>query len=160
MDTVFRSVAVYLFLLVVFRISGKRSLSQITTFDFILLLIISEATQNALVGDDFSITTSMIVVGVPCAARVVFQRSGEPVEDVPPRSRKPAGGGGRKRAVTGKSRETRGCLGVRYPCRRPRASRPGTARAVQYTRSSSGTAASAWCRSKARASRAASTPAR
>ena len=62
MDTVLRSVAVYLFLLVVFRISGKRSLSQITTFDFILLLIISEATQNALVGDDYSITSSMVVV--------------------------------------------------------------------------------------------------
>ena len=39
-------------MLVVFRISGKRSLSQITTFDFVLLLIISEATQQALVGND------------------------------------------------------------------------------------------------------------
>ena len=48
MDTVLRSIAVYLFVLVVFRISGKRSLSQITTFDFILLLIIGEATQQAL----------------------------------------------------------------------------------------------------------------
>ena len=54
MDSVLRSIAVYLFVLVVFRISGKRSLSQITTFDFILLLIISEATQQALLGNDFS----------------------------------------------------------------------------------------------------------
>ena len=54
MDTVIRSAVVYLFMLVVFRISGKRSLSQITTFDFVLLLIISEATQQALVGNDFS----------------------------------------------------------------------------------------------------------
>ncbi len=62
MDTVVRSAAVYLFLLLVFRISGKRSLSQITTFDFILLLIISEATQNAIVGDDTSITGAIVVV--------------------------------------------------------------------------------------------------
>ena len=62
MDTVLRSAAVYIFLLVIFRISGKRSLSQLTTFDFILLLIISEATQQALVGNDFSILNAFVVV--------------------------------------------------------------------------------------------------
>jgi uncharacterized membrane protein YcaP (DUF421 family) len=62
MDTVLRSVAVYLFVLVVFRISGKRSLSQITTFDFILLLIISEATQQALLGNDYSIVNALVVI--------------------------------------------------------------------------------------------------
>ncbi len=62
MDTVLRTAAVYTFLLVVFRISGKRSLSQITTFDFILLLIISEATQQALVGNDFSIINTCVVI--------------------------------------------------------------------------------------------------
>ena len=51
MDSVLRAAAIYGFLLVVFRVSGKRSLSQITTFDFVLLLIISEATQQALLGD-------------------------------------------------------------------------------------------------------------
>jgi uncharacterized membrane protein YcaP (DUF421 family) len=51
--------------MLVFRISGKRSLSQITTFDFILLLIISEATQQALVGQDFSfINTAVVVVSL------------------------------------------------------------------------------------------------
>ena len=43
MEAVVRAAAVYALLLVLFRITGKRSLSQITTFDFILLLIISEA---------------------------------------------------------------------------------------------------------------------
>jgi uncharacterized membrane protein YcaP (DUF421 family) len=42
-DSVFRAVATYLFLMLIFRISGKRSLAQITTFDLVLLLIISEA---------------------------------------------------------------------------------------------------------------------
>jgi uncharacterized membrane protein YcaP (DUF421 family) len=65
MDTVLRSAAVYIFLMIVFRISGKRSLSQITTFDFILLLIISEATQQALVGKDVSfINTAVVVVSL------------------------------------------------------------------------------------------------
>jgi uncharacterized membrane protein YcaP (DUF421 family) len=62
MDNVIRSAVVYLFMLVVFRISGKRSLSQITTFDFVLLLIISEATQQALVGNDFSVMSTFVVI--------------------------------------------------------------------------------------------------
>jgi uncharacterized membrane protein YcaP (DUF421 family) len=62
MDTVLRSIVVYVFLLVVFRLSGKRSLAQITTFDFVLLLIIGEATQQALIGNDNSIVNSMLVI--------------------------------------------------------------------------------------------------
>jgi uncharacterized membrane protein YcaP (DUF421 family) len=72
MDTVLRSTVVYLFMLVVFRISGKRSLSQITTFDFILLLIISEATQQALVGNDFSITNAFVVIATLIALDTAF----------------------------------------------------------------------------------------
>ena len=62
MDAVLRGFAVYFFLLVLFRISGKRSMAQITTFDFILLLIISETTQQALLVDDFSITNAFILI--------------------------------------------------------------------------------------------------
>ena len=58
-----RAAAIYMFLLVIFRITGKRSLAQITTFDFVLLLIIGEATQQALLGDDFSIINAWIVIG-------------------------------------------------------------------------------------------------
>ena len=76
MDTVVRSVIVYLFVLIVFRISGKRSLSQITTFDFILLLIIGEATQNALVGDDFSITNAVVVIGTLITMDMIFSSVG------------------------------------------------------------------------------------
>lgn len=62
MDSVFRGFAVYFFLLVLFRMSGNRSLAQITTFDFILLLIISETTQQALLGDDFSVTNAFLLI--------------------------------------------------------------------------------------------------
>jgi len=72
MDSVLRSVAVYLFVLVVFRITGKRSLSQITTFDFILLLIIGEATQQALLGNDFSFINACVVIGTLMTLEVIF----------------------------------------------------------------------------------------
>lgn len=62
MDAVLRGATVYLLLLLVFRISGKRSLAQITTFDFILLLIISETTQQALLGDDYSLTNAFLLI--------------------------------------------------------------------------------------------------
>ncbi len=53
MEMVFRASAIYLILLVVFKIAGRRALLQMTSFDLILLLIISEATQQALLGNDF-----------------------------------------------------------------------------------------------------------
>jgi uncharacterized membrane protein YcaP (DUF421 family) len=62
MDSVLRAALIYVFVLLMFRISGKRSLSEITTFDFVLLLIISEATQQALLGDDFSIINALVVI--------------------------------------------------------------------------------------------------
>lgn len=62
MDSVLRAAAIYVVLLLVFRLAGKRSLAQITTFDFVLLLVIGEATQQALLGEDFSLTTAVIVI--------------------------------------------------------------------------------------------------
>lgn len=72
MHSVLKSVAVYLFVLVVFRISGKRSLSQITTFDFILLLIIGEATQQALLGNDFSVVNAFVVIATLMTLEILF----------------------------------------------------------------------------------------
>lgn len=62
MDAVLRGLVMYLLLLLVFRLSGKRTLAQITAFDFVLLLIISEATQQALLRNDFSMTQSALVI--------------------------------------------------------------------------------------------------
>lgn len=62
MDAVLRAVAVYGFLLVIMRLSGKRTLAQVTAFDLVLLLIIGEATQQALLGDDFSVTNAFVVI--------------------------------------------------------------------------------------------------
>ena len=62
MDAILRAAIVYLALLVIFRVMGKRTLAQVTTFDLVVLLIVSEATQQALLGEDFSITMAVLVV--------------------------------------------------------------------------------------------------
>jgi uncharacterized membrane protein YcaP (DUF421 family) len=62
LEPILRGLAVYLFLLLIFRLTGKRSLDQVTTFDFVLLLIVSETTQQALIGEDFSLTNAFLVI--------------------------------------------------------------------------------------------------
>lgn len=62
MNPVFRGLAIYFFLLIVFRLMGKKSLKETTSFDFVLLLIISEVTQQALVGQDYSLTGAFILI--------------------------------------------------------------------------------------------------
>ena len=62
MEMILRAVAIYLILLVVFKIAGRRALLQMTSFDLILLLIISEATQQVLLGEDFSVTGAMLTI--------------------------------------------------------------------------------------------------
>ncbi|MDF5717864.1 MAG: DUF421 domain-containing protein [Rhizonema sp. NSF051] len=45
-----------------FALRGSDQRAQITTFDFILLLIVSEATQNAMIGNDYSLTNGFLVI--------------------------------------------------------------------------------------------------
>jgi uncharacterized membrane protein YcaP (DUF421 family) len=62
MIPVARTALMYAFLLVLIRVSGKRTLAEVTVFDFITLLVMSEATQQALTGNDFSVTNAMIIL--------------------------------------------------------------------------------------------------
>ncbi|HJU65441.1 MAG TPA: YetF domain-containing protein [Gemmatimonadaceae bacterium] len=79
MDSVVRALIVYLFLLVVFRLSGKRSLAEVTPFDAVLLLIISEAIQQALIDNDNSLTNALVIVvtlvGIDVALSLLKQHS-------------------------------------------------------------------------------------
>lgn len=79
MDAVLRATIVYVFLLLLMRLSGKRTLAQVTTFDFVLLLIISEASQQALIDDDNSMINAAIIittlVGLNILMSVLKQRS-------------------------------------------------------------------------------------
>ena len=62
MDAILRAVSIYFVLLIIFRISGKRTFAEVTPFDFVLLLIIAETTQQGLLGEDFSVTNCFILV--------------------------------------------------------------------------------------------------
>lgn len=72
MNPVVRGVIIYLFLLIVFRFMGKRRLANTTTFDFVVLLIISEVTQNALVGEDYSMTNAMLLIATLMGIDIVL----------------------------------------------------------------------------------------
>ncbi|RVP30406.1 DUF421 domain-containing protein [Sinorhizobium meliloti] len=62
MDSVVRGITIYFILLAALRFSGRRTVAQMTTFDFVLLLIIAETTQQALLGDDFSIVNATLLI--------------------------------------------------------------------------------------------------
>ena len=84
MDMVFRALAIYLFLVVVFKVAGRRALLQMTSFDLILLLIIS-ATQQALLGQDFSVTGAMITITTLVVVDIIFglmKKYFSPVENI------------------------------------------------------------------------------
>lgn len=72
MEMVLRALAIYLILLLVFKVLGRRALLEMTSFDLILLLIISEATQQALLGNDFSVTGAMLTIVTLVAVDILF----------------------------------------------------------------------------------------
>src|SRR5258706_4239193 len=60
LEKVLRPVLVYAFLIVALRLAGKRALAQINTFDLVVLLMLSNTVQNAIIGDDNSVTGGLI----------------------------------------------------------------------------------------------------
>lgn len=62
METVIRGAVIYVVLLIIVRLSGRRTLAQMTAFDLVLVLICAETTQQALLADDFSITNAVILI--------------------------------------------------------------------------------------------------
>lgn len=61
---ILRGSVVYLVLFALFRLSGKRQAGQMTPFDLLLLLIISNAVQNAMIGQDSSLLGGLLVAVV------------------------------------------------------------------------------------------------
>ena len=60
LDIILRSTAVYLFMIIALRTFGKKELSQLNTADIILILLISNAVQNAMVGENTSLEGGII----------------------------------------------------------------------------------------------------
>jgi len=68
LEKILRPIAVYAFLIISLRLSGKRELVQLNPFDLVVLLTLSNTVQNAIIGDDNTVTggvigaTSLLVV--------------------------------------------------------------------------------------------------
>jgi len=60
LEKVLRPLAVYVFLVVVLRVFGKRELAQLNPFDLVVLLSLSNTVQNAIIGNDNSLTGGLI----------------------------------------------------------------------------------------------------
>jgi uncharacterized membrane protein YcaP (DUF421 family) len=61
LELIVRAVVVYVFLLVLLRLTGKRQVGQLAPFDLVLLLVLSNAVQNSMNGGDNSITAGLIL---------------------------------------------------------------------------------------------------
>lgn len=60
LEKILRPIAVYVFLIVSLRLSGKRELVQLNPFDLVVLLTLSNTVQNAIIGDDNTVTGGVI----------------------------------------------------------------------------------------------------
>ena len=73
---VIRTVLVYLAVLIGLRLSGKREIGQLTVFDLVVLLLLANAVQNAMVGPDTSVTGGLLAAGVLLILNFFVARSG------------------------------------------------------------------------------------
>src|SRR5712692_11614822 len=60
LEKVIRTVVVYLFLLIGLRLAGKRELGQLNPFDLVVLLVLSNTVQNAIIGPDDSLLGGLV----------------------------------------------------------------------------------------------------
>lgn len=74
-EKVARSIIVYFFLIVILRLAGKRTLGQLTAFDLVVLLLLSNTVQNAIIGNDNSLSGGLIGAAVLVAVNYIIVRS-------------------------------------------------------------------------------------
>lgn len=74
-EKVIRSAVIYLFLLVAFRVFGKRELGQASTLDLAVLVLVANAVQNGLIGNDNSVTGAVIGAVVLFGLNAIFARA-------------------------------------------------------------------------------------
>jgi uncharacterized membrane protein YcaP (DUF421 family) len=69
-----RTAAIYLVALIGLRLAGKREIGQMTVFDLVVLLLIANAVQNAMVGPDTSLTGGVLAAVVLLALNAIVAR--------------------------------------------------------------------------------------
>ena len=75
LEKIIRPVLVYLLLIGLLRVFGKRELAQLNPFDLVLLLMLSNTVQNAIIGDDNSFTGGAIGAAALLAVNFVLNRA-------------------------------------------------------------------------------------
>ena len=60
-EFIIRAAIVYVFVMVVLRLAGKRQMGELAPFDFVLLLLLSNGVQNSMNGGDNTITAGLII---------------------------------------------------------------------------------------------------
>jgi len=75
-EIVLRTLAIYLVILVGLRLAGKREIGQMTVFDLVVLLLIANAVQNAMVGPDTSLAGGVLAAVVLLVLDVLISRLG------------------------------------------------------------------------------------
>jgi uncharacterized membrane protein YcaP (DUF421 family) len=73
-EKVLRTVVVYVFLLAGLRLAGKRELSQLNPFDLVVLLLLSNTVQNAIIGNDNSLIGGLVGAAVLLVLNAVIVR--------------------------------------------------------------------------------------
>ncbi len=74
LDIVLRSICVYLFMIIALRIFGKKELSQLNTADVILILLISNSVQNAMVGSNSSLLGGIVAAFALFLINLIFKK--------------------------------------------------------------------------------------
>lgn len=73
-EKIARPIIVYFFLVLLLRVFGKRELAQLNPFDLVVLLSLSNTVQNAIIGDDTSVTGGLIGAFALCAVNYAVIR--------------------------------------------------------------------------------------
>jgi uncharacterized membrane protein YcaP (DUF421 family) len=73
-DVMFRSVAVYLFIVLAIRLFGKKELAQLSVIDLVFILLISNSVQNSMVGSDTSLQGGLIAAFALFLTNFVFKK--------------------------------------------------------------------------------------
>jgi uncharacterized membrane protein YcaP (DUF421 family) len=71
MDIAIRAIVLYVFIVFVMRIIGRRELSTLTPFDLVLLIVLGDAIQQGLTQDDYSVTGAIVAVSTLAVMQVV-----------------------------------------------------------------------------------------
>ena len=73
-ELMLRAVSVYIFMIVAIRLFGKKELSQLSVIDLVFILLISNAVQNAMVGQDTSLQGGMVAAGALFVTNFVLKK--------------------------------------------------------------------------------------